>query len=89
MTNAFPVIQAKETGRLIRRLRRERNISMEDMAEYFGFTSCRTIYKWQRGDCLPSLDNFIGLSRLFDVRLEELLVVTDIPVTYTQCAKDH
>lgn len=32
---------------------------------FFGFSESRSIYKWQSGQCLPSIDNLYALSVLF------------------------
>ena len=46
----------------------------------FGFESPQAIYKWIAGKSLPSLDNFIILSRLLHTSIENILVIDgDIP----------
>ena len=46
----------------------------------FGFENPQAIYKWIAGKSLPSLDNFIILSRLLHTSIENILVIDgDIP----------
>ncbi len=46
----------------------------------FGFENPQAIYKWIAGKSLPSLDNFIILSRLLHTGIENILVIDgDIP----------
>ena len=46
----------------------------------FGFENPQVIYKWIAGKSLPSLDNFIILSRLLHTSIENILVIDgDIP----------
>lgn len=71
----FPTINLKETGKRIQLLRQQRGLSVRDMQQYFGFEYPQAIYKWQHGECLPTVDNLLALSRLLQVNMEDLLVV--------------
>ena len=70
----YPTLDPKATGRKIRELRRERHIKVGDIAEYMGFESQQAIYKWQRGDSLPTVDNLFALSRLFGTPIDDILI---------------
>ena len=70
----FPVIDPVATGTNITRLRLERGLSVRDMQRFFGFEEPQAIYKWQRGQSLPTVDNLYALGALLDVALEEILV---------------
>lgn len=70
----FPVIDPMATGENIVRLRRERGFTVRDLQRYFGFEEPQAIYKWQRGQSLPSVDNLYALSALFGVPMNEILV---------------
>ena len=39
-----------------------------------GFESAQAVYKWQRGDSLPTVDNLYALSVLFGTTVDEILV---------------
>ena len=67
----FPVIDLVATGENIRRMRLERGLSVRDLQAYFGFEEPRAIYKWQKGETLPSVDNLYALGKLFDVPIFE------------------
>ena len=41
----------------------------------FGFENPQAIYKWISGKSLPSIDNFIILSRLLHTTIEDILVI--------------
>jgi len=71
----FPVIDMKETGKNIHRLRIEKQLSVRELQVYFGFAEPAAIYHWQRGDNLPSLDNMVALSKLLGVTIEEIVVL--------------
>lgn len=73
----FPVIDMLATGKNIARLREESGLSVADLQEYFGFDAPQAIYKWQRGQTLPSTDNLLALGQLLDVPIEEILVTRE------------
>ena len=77
----FPVIDLTATGANIRRLRISLNLTVRDLQEYFGFAEPRVIYKWQKGECLPTVDNLFALSKLFGVTMDQILVQNN--PTYT------
>ena len=82
----FPVIDLTETGRQIEKSRKAAGLSVKDVQAYFGFEYPQAIYKWQHGECLPSVDNLLALARLLRVRMEDLLVYEDqeVPVFLQQ-----
>ena len=78
--NVFPVIDLTATGSNIRRLRIERGLTVRDLQSYFGFEEPQAIYKWQRGESLPSVDNLYALGSILDVPIEQILV--PMPIEY-------
>lgn len=70
---AYPVIDLVQTGRRIEQQRRSAGLSVRDLQSYFGFEYPQAIYKWQHGECLPSVDNLLALARLLRVPMEDLL----------------
>ena len=73
-SNAFPVIDLKATGRNIRRLRIESGLSVSAVQQFFGFVEPRAIYKWQKGESLPTVDNLFALGALFGVPMDHILI---------------
>ena len=71
---SFPVIDLVRTGRSIEQHRRQAGLTVRDLQAYFGFEYPQAIYKWQHGECLPSVDNLLALARLLRVSMEDLLV---------------
>ena len=79
---AFPVIDLAQTGRSIERHRRDAGPTVRDLQTYFGFEYPQAIYKWQHGECLPTVDNLLALARLLQVSMEDLLVYEDQGVSH-------
>lgn len=71
----FPVIDMIATGRNISDLRKARGLSVSDLQEYFGFEAPQAIYKWQKGQSLPSTDNLYALAVLLEVSIEDILIL--------------
>lgn len=71
---AFPSIDLVRTGKRIETMRKNHGFSVRDIQEYFGFEYPQAVYKWQHGECLPSVDNLFALARLFRVGMDDLLV---------------
>ena len=68
-------IQQKETGRQIKKLLVESGYTVRDVQSAMGFENPQAIYKWISGRSLPSLDNFLILSRLLHTSIEDILVI--------------
>lgn len=49
------------------------NLKVEEVARFMGFESEQAVYKWQRGDSLPTVDNLYALSRLFETSVDDIL----------------
>ena len=45
------------------------------MQEVFGFATPQAIYKWQQGTALPSIDNLVVLAMVFQVKMDDIIVV--------------
>ena len=84
---AYPVIDLPATGKNIRRLRLERGMTVRDLQSYFGFEEPRAIYKWQKGETLPSVDNLYALGSLFGVPMEQILVPASVHIAGEQQAE--
>lgn len=69
----YPVLDAKATGARIKELRKAHHMKVEEVARFMGFESEQAVYKWQRGDSLPTVDNLYALSRLFDTPVDDIL----------------
>lgn len=63
----------KSTGENIRKLILTSNFSYEDIAEFLQLNSPRVIYEWVNGEKMPSLENFINLALIFNVKLESII----------------
>lgn len=62
-----------ETGNNISRLRKEKGLSIKEIQEAMGFNTPQAIFKWQRGETLPTVDNLVVLAQLFETTIDEII----------------
>ena len=72
--STYPVINMAATGQNIQRLRLNAGLTVGNLQQIFGFSTPQAIYKWQRGTALPTLDNMVILSVLFNTNINNILV---------------
>ena len=75
MTMNFPTINLVATGQNIVRLRKAAGLSVKDLQEIFGFATPQAIYKWQKGTAMPTIDNLVMLALIFQVKMDDIIVV--------------
>lgn len=72
----IPVINMVATGQNITRLRKQAGLSVANLQQIFGFTTPQAIYKWQRGTALPTVDNLVILAAVFNININNILVIS-------------
>jgi transcriptional regulator with XRE-family HTH domain len=70
-----PVVDLKGTGQNIAALRKQRGISVRELQRMLGIATPQAIYKWQRGETLPSVENLAALACVLSVSIDEILAV--------------
>lgn len=73
----YPTINLKATGQRIQELRKARGLKVSELSEFMGFTEPQAVYKWQRGESLPTVDNLYALSKILRTSMEDILVGND------------
>lgn len=69
-----PILDPVATGRNIDDIRRDRNLSVAALKDALGLSTTNAIYKWFRGDSLPTLDNIVILSSILNVSINDMIV---------------
>ncbi|MBQ3664917.1 MAG: helix-turn-helix transcriptional regulator [Lachnospiraceae bacterium] len=73
MVESRTIIDMEETGNKLRRYVTACGYSVKDIQYYLGLSCPQPVYRWYKGDNLPSVDNLLRLSELFHVHMEDLL----------------
>ena len=63
------------TGANIKNMMRARNIKVKDVQDVCGFGTPQAIFKWMRGDCMPTIDNMVIIADMFDCAIDDIVVV--------------
>lgn len=66
-------ISRKATCRNINRLMKESGYDVHDLQEACGFEQPQAVYKWLKGQSLPSIDSLLVLAKLFQAQLDDIL----------------
>ncbi len=69
-------IDMKATGEKIRMYIKNSKMKIAEVQAAFGFNSAQAIYKWMRGDSMPTIDNFVILADIFGVDIGDIVAVS-------------
>lgn len=62
----------KKAGQFLKELRKERNLTQEQLAEIFNVSS-RSVSRWETGTNLPDLSILVELADYYDVDIREII----------------
>ena len=68
-------IDVVKTGQNIRYLRKKTGLRVRELQEVLGFTTPQSIYHWEHGRALPTVDNLVILSRILGVSVDDILIL--------------
>ena len=71
--DVIPVVDMKATGLNISRMRKNTGMTVAALQETLGLNTPQAIYKWQRGDTLPTVDNLVILAKVFGTTIDEII----------------
>lgn len=74
MPIAAPTIDLAATGANIKALIKSKGLKVTDVQTVFGFNTPQAIFKWLRGDALPSIDNLVILAHILDVTIDTIII---------------
>ena len=70
-----PTINMAATGANIKSLLKARGLKVADVQNMCGFNTPQAIFKWMRGDAMPSIDNLVILAHLLGVTIDQIIVI--------------
>lgn len=73
-TTLYPNIHLKGTGIYLKRLTRQKGYKVRDLQRLLHLSCPQPIYRWFKGQVLPSVDHLYTLSRLLCMHMESLLL---------------
>lgn len=75
--NTIPTINMEKTGQNIKTLRKNAGLKVRDVQDVMGFESPQAIYRWEAGGAMPKIENFIILSKMLQVSIDDILVTEE------------
>lgn len=72
------VINVKKTGKRIHSSMKRAGFTVEGLQKELNLAAPQSIYHWINGRNLPTIDNLLIMSRLFDCKIDDLLVVEQV-----------
>lgn len=66
------MIDQMKIGSFLRELRREKELTQEQLAERFGVSS-RSVSRWENGNTLPDLGILVELADFYEVEVKEII----------------
>ncbi len=69
----YPVLDPVAIGARIKHLREAHHLSVAALAEILRLESVQAVYKWQRGESVPSVENLLVLKAIFHTDVDEIL----------------
>ena len=69
------IIDMQATGKNIANMRKARGITVQDIQCRMGFNTNQAIYKWQRGESIPNIENLVILADMFHTKIDDIIVV--------------
>lgn len=74
----MPMIDTQATGMNIRNMIKAGGFRIADVQQRCGFNTPQAIFKWMRGDAVPTIDNMVIIADMFGVTIDQIIVVKKI-----------
>ena len=72
----MPTIDMVATGANIKAMVKKNKMKITDVQDIFGFNTPQAIFKWFRGDAMPTIDNMVILAAVFNTTIDNIIVTT-------------
>ena len=76
MTTA-PTINMTATGSNIKSLIKSNGLKVAEIQAVYGFNTPQSIFKWMRGEAMPSIDNLVILAHILGVSIDRIIIINE------------
>lgn len=73
----LPVIDMEKTGRRLQEIIEGKGYTVKQLQKLLSISSHQSIYSWYNGMTIPSVDNFVALSKLLGIPIDDLVVCNE------------
>ena len=63
------------TGANIKALIKNKGLKVADVQARCGFHTPQAIFKWMRGDAMPTIDNMVILAHILDMPIDKIIIL--------------
>ena len=86
-----PVIDVSATSKNIKSLREGRGITVSEIQKMFGMENPQSLYNWENSEkkTLPCIDNLVLLAKIYNVTLDELIVIKEVDTDALSINEPH
>lgn len=74
----MPVIDVTATGKNIKDMIKAKGFKIADVQQRCGFNTPQAIFKWMRGDSVPTIDNMVIIADMLGVTIDQIVVVVNV-----------
>ena len=85
----IPTIDKERTGRWLKFLFEFKGLTAKDVKEYLSLACVQTIYRWFKGETIPTVDNLYMLSELLDRPMDNLILGNCPSKTDDHCSREY
>ena len=65
-------------GKNLKRLRENKELTVEEVREYLRLGSVQAVYKYERGESYPQADTMFALMQLYGASVEDIVEETNV-----------
>ena len=76
MTSA-PTINMTATSLNIKSLIKANGLKVAEIQAIYGFNTPQSIFKWMRGEAMPSIDNLVILAHILGVSIDKIIIINE------------
>ena len=69
-----PTINMTATGLNIKSLIKANGLKVAEIQAIYGFNTPQSIFKWMRGEAMPSVDNLVILAHILGVTIDNIII---------------
>ena len=74
---AIPTINLEATGSNIKSLIKANGLKVAEIQAVYGFNTPQSIFKWMRGEAMPSIDNLVILAHILGVSIDRIIIINE------------
>ncbi|MBO4866782.1 MAG: helix-turn-helix transcriptional regulator [Ruminococcus sp.] len=73
--SSTPTINMEATGANIKSLIKANGLKISEIQAVYGFNTPQSIFKWMRGEAMPSVDNLVILAHILGVTIDNIIII--------------